>query len=203
MLEEGEEPDAKLSVLFKSKGVTLVTLLFLGLIWLDSAAFYLIQSSEVLRKASWDTDQQLWMNACIHYAMALCGGWILDRGWVFRCLIGAFVLLEVGAWIFEEGTRFAGMATILYVSGVSLYSTALVGYAALSPQLKNNWRISTRAGLVFAIGGWFGSAMGIGMAKDLNAIPGSFLLIALLIVVGSVMAKWRFDLKGRSASAVS
>jgi len=75
------------------------------------------------------------------------------------------------------------MATLLYITGVSLYSTALVAYGSLAPEEKGLWKISSRAGIVFALGGWFGSAMGIGMARDLQRIPTGFLAIALAVAL--------------------
>ena len=171
----------------------MIATLFLALIWLDSAAFYIIQNSDSLKAISWSTDADLWRNASLHFILALLGGWILDRGWLFSGLFLSFVLLEAGAWCLGHGTAAAGMATLLYVSGVSIYSTALVAYGALAPERVGSWRISARAGLVFALGGWFGSGMGIGMARDLKGIPGMFLAIAGLVGIGSLYARWKME----------
>lgn len=169
--------------LFQTKGVWLVALLFLGLIWLDSAAFYVIQKTDSLKSASWQSDSQLWGIASIHLLMAIAAGWALDRGWVFSILLGALLLLELGAYFLQIGVGYGTMATLLYITGVSLYSTALVAYGSLAPEEKGLWKISSRAGIVFALGGWFGSAMGIGMARDLQRIPTGFLAIALAVAL--------------------
>lgn len=176
--------------LFRTKGVWVVTFLFLGLIWIDSAAFYLIQSSEKLRVLSWDTDLQLWRNASVHFLAAIAGGWVIDQGKTFMAMILSFAFLEIGAWLLQEVSGMADLATILYICGVSIYSTALVAYGALAPELVSNWSVSKRAGMVFAIGGWFGSAMGIGMAKDLNRVPLGFLVVAAIVAIACTSIHW-------------
>jgi len=70
----------------------------------------------------------------------------------------------------------------LYTTGVSLYSAALVYFPARGGRV---WPVA----LLFAIAGWIGSAMGIGMAQDLNAVPLPFLIAAGVVVVGGLA--WR------------
>ena len=193
---ESSSPISTHKCLFQTKGVWIITVLFLGLIWLDSAAFYVIQNSDTLKASSWDTDFQLWLNAFIHLVIAILAGWALDRGLLFSSLIIAFGLLELGAWMLQNSNA-TDWGTYLYVSGVSIYSTALVAYGALAPESQDSWTIPKRAGMVFAIGGWFGSAMGIGMARDLHAIPLSFLSVALATALTSILVQRKLS---RSAS---
>ncbi|EDY82125.1 hypothetical protein VDG1235_1745 [Verrucomicrobiia bacterium DG1235] len=115
----------------------------------------------------------------------------MDRGYVFGVLVVAFLFLEGGAYLLEHGGEFSVFATPLYVVGVSLYSACLVGYGALAAEGGSRWRISSRAGVVFALGGWFGSAMGIGMARDMRSVPVAFLLVALLLALSALLARWR------------
>ena len=91
----------------------------------------------------------------------------------------------------EDGIAEGGVGTVFYVSGVSLYSVALVAYGALAPERLCSWSISARAGLVFALGGWFGSGMGIGMARDLKRIPDVFFAFAGLLVIGCLLGRWK------------
>jgi hypothetical protein len=190
-LKEFDSPVSSDWAFFETKGAIIIASLFLALIWLDSAAFYIIQNSEELKLMSWNTDIDLWVNACIHLLLALVGGWLLDRGWLFSMLIVSFVLLGAGAWSLQHGIAEGGVGTVFYVSGVSLYSVALVAYGALAPERLCSWSISARAGLVFALGGWFGSGMGIGMARDLKGIPDVFFAFAGLLVIGCLLGRWK------------
>lgn len=68
----------------EAAGVTGWTLIFLALVALDSAAFYLIQHTPALKAVTWSGAGQLWANAGIHLGAALLAGWALDRGWLGR-----------------------------------------------------------------------------------------------------------------------
>jgi zinc transporter ZupT len=67
----------------------------------------------------------------------------------------------------------------LYISGVSIYSVALVFYPARSGRL---WL----AALVYAVAGWAGSGLGIGLAEGRTDVPHWLLLGAagVLLVFG-------------------
>jgi cytochrome c oxidase cbb3-type subunit 2 len=190
-----ETPSSTPIVLFRSGGAWITVTLFFLLIWLDSAAFYTIQETETLKASSWGETFQLWSNAIIHLVFALLSGWLLDRGRLFSLLITSLLFLVSGIWFLQSGSSIPSwLAVSLYVAGVSLYSAGLVSYGALSPEKKTLWTIPARAGMVFAIGGWIGSGMGIGMAKDLHRVPISFILFALIcsglaIIVYRVLLK--------------
>lgn len=177
--------------LFRTSGVLTITGMFLALIWLDSAAFYLIQESSQLKAISWTTDAQLWLNACFHFLFALVGGWCLDRGWLFALLVASFALLVTGTWLLKDSSGTLSLVyTELYVAGVSLYSSGLVAYGALAPENKEFWSIRARAGVVFSVGGWLGSGLGIGMARDLNKVPISFMVIVAGFVLFCSFITW-------------
>jgi len=176
--------------LYLKGGVIAVVAMFLALIWLDSAVFYIIQETESLKSSTWSTDGQLWTIAIIHFIAAIVAGKCLDKGWIFQLLIFALLLLSLGAWkIIHPSAAGSSLPIYIhaYVVAVSLYSTSLVAYAALRPETKNTPAIPTRAAWVFAVSGWVGSGMGIGMAKDLNTIPNCFFLIAFCISIAGVM----------------
>ena len=91
----------------------------------------------------------------------------------------AFVLLGMaGLMASDEGLR--EIAGYLYPAGVSLYSVALILY----PSVWMGQRGATlRAVILFAVAGWVGSAMGIGMAQDLKAVPKAFVIGAGVVMV--------------------
>ena len=136
---------------------------FLALVWLDSAAFYIIQQTPELRGATWAGLSRLWGNVAVHLGAALLAGWLLDRGGLRGVAGAAWLALAVAC--FSLGTAQPGVATgFLYAGGVSLYSTALVYFAARDGR-------PAVAAAVFAIAGWIGSALGIGLAQDLHGVP--------------------------------
>jgi mono/diheme cytochrome c family protein len=153
----------------------------LALVWMDSAAFYVIQHTAVWKGAMWSGEARLWGNVGVHLGAAVAAGWALDRGWAGRvaavagaCLLGACALLSAG--------KSAALAVALYTGGVSLYSTLLVWYPARPERARV-------AAIVFAVAGWGGSALGIGMAQDLAGIPTAFVGVAALAIAGGLW--WR------------
>lgn len=149
------------------------------LVFLDSAAFYIIQQNRVLKSETWSGPSLLYQNAIGHLVLALVAGWLLDRGYwrvvwtlALAAISGACLLLTLGPA--------AGGVSIVYVSGVSLYSTALVAMAWLWLGSERD-RLARTAGGLFALSGWLASGLGIGMAQDLLQIPWGVPLGALLI----------------------
>lgn len=167
-------------------GIALWTVVFLLLVWLDSAAFYMIQHTPRLQGEMWSGDTQLYLNATIHLGVAVLTGRALDRGWDGRIIVLSALFLGVACVLL--GAQRSSMATaLLYTSGVSIYSTALVFYPASSG------RVSIAA-IVYGIAGWIGSALGIGMAERWNEIPGWFLATvagALFVALGAFGAQRR------------
>ncbi len=152
---------------------------FLVLVWLDSAAFYIIQHESALRATTWEGTDRLWINAAVHLLAALASGWLLDRAWLAGVLSLAWVLLAA-ACLALGAVLPLPQPGFLYAGGVSLYSAALVYYAACDGRPRT-------AAAVFAVAGWIGSALGIGMVQDLHGVPWIFVLgsgIALASVVG-------------------
>ena len=146
-----------------------------ALVWLDSAAFLLIQERPALRALAWETAPQLWSNAFVHLTAALLAGWLLDRG-LLRFVLGlaGFDLL-VGAWALAQGGPLAARLHAAYPAGVSLYSAALVALPALSRDWSGVPRGAWRATWLYLFAGWLGSALGIGLALDQRTIPVAFL----------------------------
>lgn len=160
-------------------------LVFGALVWMDAAAFYVIQHAPELKHGTW-RDELLWRNAAVHLAVAVIAGYWLARGGLRALWTTAWALLALAAWWvnFPEHREWAGW---LYPAGVSLYSTALVAWAPLlaedGPGDKRR-AVMLRAAWLFGIAGWLASGSGIGMVESLQRVPGVFLLISGAVVVG-------------------
>jgi len=161
--------------------------MFLLLIWLDSAAFFIIQHSAELKIATWGSDSMLWLNAALHFGVALIAGCWIDRGGIKYCLTSSFVCMAWVALLLQGQSSLNQYAHFFYVAGVSLYSTPLVAFAALPGSKLKNLTVAACAAWLYALAGWIGSGMGIGMAQDLNRIPLIFLILVGLVFVFSLL----------------
>lgn len=169
---------------FSRPGVARWIVVLLALVWMDSAAFYVIQHTAALRGATWEGTGALAANACVHLAAALAAGALLDRAGHGRVAAVAAAALAVACLTLSGVMPALIPAAWWYTAGVSLYSTVLVDYPARSG----------RAGvavLVFAVAGWVGSALGIGMAQDLQRIPLAFVVGAGGAVALALFARAR------------
>lgn len=154
---------------FSRAGVTRWVVVLLALVWMDSAAFYVIQHTPVLRAATWEGTGALAANAIVHLGAALAAGALLDRAGHGRVAAVAAAALALACLTLNGVVPVLIPAAWWYVAGVSLYSTVLVDYPARSGR-------PGVAALVFALAGWVGSALGIGMAQDLPRIPVAFVI---------------------------
>lgn len=156
--------------------------ILLALVWLDSAAFYIVQHTDPLRSATWSDAGALTANAVVHFGAALVAGFWLDRrrrGWVVS---GAVIALALAGLALGGQLPAVFSANALYTAGVSLYSVALVEFPARTGR-------PGIAALVFGVAGWAGSALGIGMAQDLARIPPVFIAVAVATVAVGLL--WR------------
>ncbi|RYD45569.1 MAG: hypothetical protein EOP85_08910, partial [Verrucomicrobiaceae bacterium] len=137
--------------------------LFTALVWLDSAAFFIIQHEQDLKSGTWGADL-LWRNAAVHLAFALVAGIWFGKGGARLLPALAWAILAIAALaVNAESTR--GLAGWLYPAGVSLYSAALVAWPGWFSGTTDTRGTAWRAAWLFAVAGWFGSANGIGMAE--------------------------------------
>ncbi len=164
----------------------LVLLWFTALVWFDSAAFYIMQHAPALHSGAWVGAANLWRTGGIHLSAALLAAWLLARRGLAVTLTSAFALLA-GACLLLLDPAHAGPAAWIYPAGVSFYSVALVAYPAylLAAEVKQRAR---QAGVIYAVAGWIGSAMGIGMAQHLHRVPPAF--IATVAVIFFIPAAW-------------
>ena len=150
---------------------------FTALVWLDSAAFFIIQNTPALKSATWQGPVHLWSNGFVHLAAALVSAWLLSRRGLLPVLAAAFFALGAACLMLLDPSR-AYMASFLYPAGVSLYSVALVAYPSLLAATGSAAERGRAAGWIYSIAGWAGSAMGIGMAQHLDRIPAAFVAAA-------------------------
>lgn len=185
LLPHGEEEQEKEAAFEDTSSRWLVmgaVLMFVALVWLDSAAFFIIQHVQSLKEETWG-EGMLWRNAGLHFAAALATGWCLQSGRWRGLMFLAWVLLALAALaVGGETTRH--LAGWWYPVGVSIYSTALVAWPGYLSGAPNRKSVTWRAAWVFAVAGWFGSANGIGMAETLTGVPTAFIVVSGLAVIG-------------------
>lgn len=158
----------------------LVLILFTALVWMDSAAFFIIQHVEDFKSGTWG-EAFLWRNALLHLAFAVIGGFFLKRSSARAVPVAAWVMLAAAAiWVNDASTRWA--AGWLYPSAVSLYSVALVVWPAWFCTATDAKSAAWKAAWLFAVAGWFGSANGIGMAETLRHVPPVFIAVSAVAV---------------------
>ncbi len=175
--------------------------LFLGLIWFDSAVFYLFNHLPAPaefpdlapRSNPWGADGSLPVTATAHLFAAMLAGWLWDRGAGRSLLAGAFFALCLASLSRSTGhaagslTPYADAA--LYAGAVSVYSTLLVAFP--SSGRVGSARPAVVAAVLYAVAGWIGSALGIGLAQEWGRVPGLFVLILGLAVVWAAWGRRR------------
>ncbi len=165
-----------------------VLLAFTALIWLDSAAFYIIGNSPALKAGTWAGSFHLWRNGVIHLAAALASAWLISRRGLLTTLLAAFGCIAAASLLLHHSDT-AALAPFFYPAGVSLYSVALVAYPSLLLMARSSIQRERQAGFIYAIAGWIGSAMGIGMGQHLHRVPTPFILVAGLAVAAPLAWK--------------
>ena len=179
-----------------------VLICFTALIWLDSAAFFIIQGTPALKAGTWEGTAHLWINGLLHLVAAVASAWLLRRRGLSSTLSLAFLALACACLLLLD-PHCVPIASLFYPIGVSLYSVALVAYPSLLAPASSTGERGRKAGWIYAIGGWFGSAMGIGMGQNLGHIPPFFLLLAgALVLTPQIAALLRSRRRELIATAV-
>ncbi len=155
---------------------------FSALVWLDSAAFYIIQHTPALKAGTWQGTAHLWTNAVLHLIAAVASAVLLRRSGLLAVLAAAFCALAAACWLLLN-PAYALSASLLYPIGVSLYSVALVAFPSLLSQAASQAQRARQAGWLYAVAGWIASALGIGMGQNLGHVPPLFLVAAGLVVL--------------------
>jgi cytochrome c oxidase cbb3-type subunit 2 len=155
-----------------------------ALVWLDSAAFFIIQQTPALKASTWEGATRLWANGAVHLLAALTGAWLLQKRRLSLLLTAAFLFLGC-ACLLLLNPAYAGIASLFYPAGVSLYSVALVAYPSLLSPTSSVAERGRQAGWIYAVAGWAASAMGIGMGQSLGHVPVGFLVAAGAVILAS------------------
>ncbi|MDE3188012.1 MAG: cbb3-type cytochrome c oxidase subunit II [Acidobacteriota bacterium] len=155
---------------------------FAALVWLDSAAFFIIQHTASLKAGTWQGTAHLWTNGALHLCAALGSAWLLRRRALSFVLSLAFFVLACACLLLLDPARILP-ASVLYPIGVSLYSVALVAYPSLISPAASIAQRGRQAGWLYAIAGWVASALGIGMGQNLGHVPPAFVAAAGAIVL--------------------
>lgn len=158
---------------------------FAALIWLDSAAFYIIQHTPALKAGTWLGSVHLWTNGTIHLLTAIAGALLLQRGRIALTLAAAFSALAFACVLLQHSSLILS-ASLFYPIGVSLYSVALVAYPSFLSSAESTSDRAKQAGWIYAIAGWVGSALGIGMGQNLGRVPLAFVAVAGIAVLAPI-----------------
>ena len=177
-----------------------VVLWFTALVWFDSAAFFIIQNSPALKSGTWQGAAHLWRTGFIHLAAALLAAWLLSRLPLIATLGSAFAALAV-ACLFLLHPAHAAPAAFLYPAGVSFYSVALVAWPSYMLSAGPAIR-ARRAGITYAVAGWIGSALGIGMAQNLHRLPLAFIVIAAAVFATPLFFTTNFRYRREVAAVI-
>jgi cbb3-type cytochrome c oxidase subunit II len=97
----------------------------------------------------------------------------------FSSLAFACILLQHSSLILS--------ASLFYPIGVSLYSVALVAYPSFLTSAGSTASRARQAGWIYAIAGWIGSALGIGMGQNLGHVPLAFVVAAGIVMLAPMV----------------
>ena len=148
---------------------------FFALVFLDCTVFFVIQHTPALRDVTWAGERRLWANALAHLLAAVSAGWFLNRGRLSGLAVTAWLCLGLSCLSLGGSAPIPG-TNLVYATGVSLYSAALIYFAARDGE-------SWIASVVFAVAGWGGSGIGIVIAQDLHHIPWVLVAVTGIILV--------------------
>jgi len=155
---------------------------FAALVWLDSAAFFIIQHSPELKADTWLGSMHLWTNAYLHLGAAIAAALLLQRHRASFVLSAAFAALGF-ACLLLPNPALALPASLFYPIGVSLYSVALVAYPSFLTSAASTRERGIQAGWIYAVAGWTASVFGIGMGQNLGHVPTAFVAAAGTVVL--------------------
>jgi len=114
---EAPEEEARRNDVSTPLSFPLVLASFIALIWLDSAAFFIIQNTPALKAGTWEGSLHLWGNGVVHLGAALASAWLLRRRGLSTVLSLAFVALAAAFLLLLDPSR-AFLASVLYPVGV-------------------------------------------------------------------------------------
>ncbi len=206
--DSGAAPALVASADLRPRGVAAAALALVALVGLDSAAFAIIQHDPTLAAITWANGGGSLRMGALHVVGALACALLLQRRRFFLALGGVLALFAIGIGLLARGGNLASASGALYAVGIGAYSTALVLFPSGGPErpglahggrgwvglVPRRWR----AALVYGVGGWIGSGLGVGLASRLDRIP-----LALIVVAGAVFAAALLVRESRVAPALA
>lgn len=171
---------------FRGWGFASLVAMFFSLVWYDSTAFAAIQLNAEFRAQTWGAPSMMMTLGAVHAVSAVAAGWLIDRRCMRRLLVVAFVLLTLAIQLLRSHAAEA-ISGPFYVCAVSLYSTALVALPSLHVGSPGLLSVRWRAAILYAVAGWIGSGLGVGVAQHIQSIPHWISLAAGVMLVGSLL----------------
>lgn len=171
----------------KYKFLVTLVLPFMALVWLDSMAFTLIQKTPALYHVSWGTPHMLWQNGWGHLIAGVLAGLMLDRGFMHRTVAFSAIALCLGYLGIKAGGHLSGIGHLMYVGGVSLYSTVLVVGAAIVPVSNCKVLPARRAAILYCCAGWVASGAGVVAGLSAIRLPWYVMMFVLVYILGALL----------------
>jgi cytochrome c oxidase cbb3-type subunit 2 len=165
----------------RPSGAAATLAMLFALVWLDSAAFTIIQNTPRLKLLSWGDPISQLRNGALHLVAAVIAGWLIDRRRLHAALLCAYAFISAGIFFLAGNDSRASMGTLFYVVAVSIYSTAIAAYAALASDGPGRLPIRWRAAILVAVCG-VGSTLGIAMAQANNSVPFPFVVAGAIVM---------------------
>ena len=155
-----------------------------ALVFLDTLVFFVIQNSVVLKQLSWETPLILQGNAFVHLCAAFITGLVLDQRWPGLAALTALVLLVASCVVLGLHVEHFPKARILYIAGVSVYSTILIYLAARGGRPRFT-------AVLFGVSGWLASGLALAAAVGFDArrVPPYVIVLALVMGVSGLFAR--------------
>jgi hypothetical protein len=153
-------------------------------VFLDTLIFYIIQNSVALKQLAWETPLILLGNAFVHLCAAFIAGLMLDQRRAGIATLAALLLLLASGIVLQMQIDNFPKARMLYIAGVSIYSTVLIYVPA------RGGRIQFSATL-YALSAWMGSALALSAAMVVEArrVPAFVMVLAFVIGVSALFAR--------------
>lgn len=168
-----QEPSLAWSNDYRTDGMVVWMAVFLALMWIDSAALTVLPRPEGV----W-----AWLTAATALLAAVLGGLWLDKGARALVALTSFTFLALAGALVASARGPEWTPALCAAAGGAIAATALFHLAALGGRA---WQ----AGVLFAVSIWIGSALGVGMGRELGTVPWSFLIGATVVVAGGL--GWR------------
>ncbi len=172
-----QEPSLSWTFDYRIDGMAAWMALFVALIWTDAATVTLLPSPSPAGGL---------LAAAVALAASVAAGLALDRNIRASVVLASLVLLLIGGGWVAQGGAGGWLALLPNAAGGGVVATALFYLAARGGR-------PLQTGLLFGLSLWAGSALGVGMARELGTMSITFLAGATVVVLGAL--GWREKLR--------